>query len=114
MPRDILFLLRPDFLEGGEKFYCPECAEINGVLAFYPQLRERVEVRLVDFPRPRGEVVALVGASNQSCPVLVLAAAPAAGLEGMTVGNFSGRSFIAGAGDIGRYFAQVWQIGKPH
>ncbi len=114
MTRDTLFLLRPDFLDGGEKFYCPECAEVNGVLSFYPQLRERVDVRLVDFPRPRGEVIALIGEPNQSCPVLVLAGAPVAGLKDVEVGNFHGRSFIAGARDIGRYFAHVWHIGKPH
>ena len=75
MSKDILFLLRHDFVDGSEPlYYCPECSEVNGVLHYYPKLRHHLEVRYVDFARPRPEVIALLGEANQSCPVLVLGA----------------------------------------
>ena len=45
---------------------------IEGVLAFHPQLRERLEIVRLDWPRPRPPVIAAVGEENQSCPLLVL------------------------------------------
>jgi hypothetical protein len=44
----------------------------NGVVHRDPRVRHLVEVRFVDYPRPRPEVVALVGEANLGCPVLVL------------------------------------------
>ena len=32
-----------------------------------------LEVRRIEFPRPRREIVELIGAASQGCPVLVLA-----------------------------------------
>ncbi|MFM8707616.1 MAG: DUF3088 family protein [Planctomycetia bacterium] len=82
--KPILFLLKSGFLDpqhGPGGFYCPECATIAGLLWYYPDVAAKLDVRLVDAPRPRPDVVALVGEETQSCPVLVLAAtciAPAA------------------------------------
>ena len=50
---DILFLLPADFDDGGRPWYCRECAEVRGLLAYYPRLAEVLEVRTVDFARPR-------------------------------------------------------------
>ncbi|WP_341835730.1 DUF3088 family protein [Chitinophaga pollutisoli] len=54
-----LFLLKPDFPDEklslpGQTYYCPACAWIEGILHYYPFLRDRMEVIHVDFPRPRG------------------------------------------------------------
>lgn len=113
--RDTLFLLKHGFPDGpGARFYCPECALISGVLHYYPQLRDSVDVRYVDFPRPRSEVIPLVGEANQGCPVLVLGDDASSVVEGVEIGSFNGRRFISGAEGIGNYFATVYGTGRPH
>jgi len=42
------------------------------VLACCPELRRRLDIRTVDYPRPRREIVTLVGDAHQGCPNLVL------------------------------------------
>ncbi|HYC05458.1 MAG TPA: DUF3088 family protein [Azospirillaceae bacterium] len=84
MTRDILFLLQPRFADpayGGQVFYCEHCVLMEGVLAAFPELAERIEVRRVPWPRPRPEVVALAGEANQGLPMLVLADDAPDGLE---------------------------------
>ncbi|MFG1298246.1 DUF3088 domain-containing protein [Xanthobacter sp. V3C-3] len=73
--RDLLILIAPGFEDPahpGRRFFCPDCNQVEGVLASDPSLAAKVEVRRVPFPRPRAEVVALLGAENQSLPVLIL------------------------------------------
>lgn len=113
---DTLFLLKPDFMDHGRgPYYCPACASIEGLLSFYAPLRQRLDVRYLDFPRPRPEVVALIGDANQGLPALVLdQAVPAKLLDGLDVKAWNGRRFLKGAGDIGRYFARAYGIGEPH
>ena len=74
---DILFLLNPNFTDGardseGKRYYCPSCAFLEGVLHYCPELRERLDIRYIDYPRPRREIIELVGDANQGCPNLVL------------------------------------------
>ncbi|MFN8739806.1 MAG: DUF3088 family protein [Pirellula sp.] len=74
---DILFLLKPDFTDStrdseGKRYYCPDCAFLEGVLGYCPELQERLDIRYVDYPKPRREIVDLVGEAHQSCPNLVL------------------------------------------
>ena len=79
MERDRLFLLKPDFADPaypGQRFYCSHCALIEGVLAGFPELARRVDVHRIAWPRPRRDVVALVGEGNQSLPLLVFAEGP--------------------------------------
>jgi Protein of unknown function (DUF3088) len=95
MDRDQLFLLNQGFEDPaypGQRFYCWHCALIDGVLAAFPDLARRIDVHRVAWPRPRREVVALVGEENQSLPLLVLADRPA--FEKPT-GLYAGRAFIA-------------------
>jgi len=117
MTRDQLFLLKPDF-KGGTRglCYCPACATLEGVLAFYPQLRQVLDIHYVDFPRPRAAVIAAVGAENQGLPLLVVAPAPAAelALAGLDVREWQGRRFLRSAGDMGRYLARRHGSGEPH
>lgn len=71
-----LFLLKPDFQDvnrnAESRYFCPPCALIEGVLSFYPQLRNELEVTYVDFVRPRQAIIDLIGEENQGCPVLIL------------------------------------------
>lgn len=71
----ILFLLKNSFLDpkaGQQEFYCPFCVSIEGMLAVFPQLRDELDIRYVDFAKPRGDLPKFVGDKNQSCPQLVL------------------------------------------
>ncbi len=119
MSRDQLFLLKPDFMDGSDgPWYCPSCATLEGLLSFYPQLREKLEIRYLDFPRPRAAVIAAIGEAHQGLPVLVLAApvqpAGDAALQGLDVGDAGGRRFLNGVSDIGKYLARRYGIGQPH
>ena len=63
MLRDKLLLLKPDFMDQDQgPYYCPACATIEGLLGFYPKLRNALDVVHVDFPRPRAAVIAEIGA----------------------------------------------------
>ncbi|MEO8444499.1 MAG: DUF3088 family protein [Gammaproteobacteria bacterium] len=117
MTRDSLFLLKPDFRDGAQgPCYCPACATLEGVLAFYPRLRTALDVQYVDFPRPRPAVIAMVGAEHQGLPTLVVApdAAADAALAGLDVRESQGRLFLQSTGDIGRYLSRRYGIGEPH
>jgi hypothetical protein len=73
--KPILFLLRPGFEDpalGPGKFICPPCTAVEGLLSVFPELRDEVEVRHVEFPRPRTDIIELIGEANQGCPVLVV------------------------------------------
>jgi len=71
-----LFLLKADFQDVNRnpeaKYFCRDCTPIEGLLSYYPELRNEIEVVYVDFARPRKVLVDLLGEENQGCPVLVL------------------------------------------
>ena len=71
-----LFLLKADFKDlnrGDDKrYFCPDCVMIEGLLSYYPRLTKELDVKYVNFARPRQALVDLLGEENQSCPVLVL------------------------------------------
>ncbi|TYC67152.1 DUF3088 domain-containing protein [Stappia sp. BW2] len=74
--KDTLYILTPGFEDPaypGKTFYCWHCALMEGVLASFPELAERLDVRRIAWPKPRKEVADLLGEDNQSLPVLVLA-----------------------------------------
>ena len=76
MDRDTLYLLEPGFADPaypGKIFYCWHCALMEGVLASFPELTKGLVVRRIPFARPRKEIVDLIGAENDSLPLLVLA-----------------------------------------
>lgn len=75
MSRDRIFLIEPGFEDPkrpGERFVCPHCNAVEGLLAAFPELAARLDVERVPFPRPRLPVIAAVGEANQALPVLVL------------------------------------------
>ncbi|WP_298922482.1 DUF3088 family protein [uncultured Roseobacter sp.] len=74
MADTILYLLKSKFADpkhGDQLFFCPQCSPIEGLLAMFPEVRQNLDVRYVDFARPRGEMAKHVG-ENQSCPQIVL------------------------------------------
>ncbi|MGX1497898.1 glutathione S-transferase [Labrenzia sp. MBR-25] len=74
--KDTLYILTPGFEDPaypGKTFYCWHCALMEGVLASFPALADRLDVRRIAWPKPRREIAELLGEDNQSLPVLVLA-----------------------------------------
>ena len=72
--KDQLYLLRPGFFNAGMgPMYCSDSAPVEGMLSFFPQLRQIVDVHYLEFPRPRAELVKALGEQHQSLPVLVMA-----------------------------------------
>lgn len=100
-----LFLLKSDFLdnsagEAGQSYFCSDCTLIEGLLSYYPQLRNKLEVRYVDFEKPRKEIAELIGEKNQSCPVLIY--------------GESEKSFLNTNSEIIEYLSENFGIGKIH
>lgn len=114
MSHDLLYLLKPDFKDQGKTYYCPGCAEVIGILGLYPALKPCIDIQYVDFPRPRPDLVSLLGEANQGCPVLVLATVPHNLPAHLNVRHANGRAFVATARDIGAYLAHAYGIGLPH
>jgi hypothetical protein len=114
MQPDRLYLLKPHFLDQDQgPYFCPGCAQVIGLLEFYPGLKRHLELRYLNFPRPRPELIELLGEANQSCPVLVLVA-PSGVPANLPLQQAKGNWFIEGADEISRYLAQVYGTGIPH
>lgn len=113
--KDQLFLLSPGFMDGDTgPWFCPEAAVVEGMLAFYPRLRVQVDVRYVEFPKPRAPIVALLGEAVQRCPILVLGDESRQVPGGIPVGEANGRRYVAKELDICRYLAAAYEVGQPH
>ncbi len=73
MKKPVLFLIRPNSrLDRPDGWYCPDCAIVEGVLAYYPQLSEAIDVIRVGFQRPRQPIIDAIGPEHQDCPCLLL------------------------------------------
>jgi hypothetical protein len=113
--RDILFMLKRSFEDGpGKAYFCPHCAELSGVLAYFPEMHYRLDIRYVDFARPRQELVVLLGEANQNCPVLILASPPPLDATELVTGQVGGRFFVNGPKAIANYWSHVQGISRPH
>jgi hypothetical protein len=111
---DELFLLTPGFADTDlpdRIFVCPDCTPIEGLLALYPDLTRRLDVRRVPFPRPRLAVIAAVGEAHLSLPLPALA-------EGKTspfrTGSTGSREFIADPRDIAAKLHRQYGIPELH
>jgi len=114
--KDILFMLTPGFHDGeGAPYYCPHCAIFEGLLALYPALKDQLDVRHVAFPRPRAEIVALLGPDHQSCPVLITnSTPPLAGVDPASMQTHGDLRFIDDNDGIGNYLSATYGIPRPH
>jgi hypothetical protein len=114
MEKHVLFQLNPWFEDKGEgPFYCPGCASVEGFFRYCPGVENKIDIVHVDFKRPRQEVIALLGAENQGCPVLVLAEnteMPPGAKKSMT----TGRSFIDDPKVISDFLGRTFNSARPH
>jgi len=115
-----LFLLTPNFpdkaLSESDLYFCPDCAMIEGVLKYYPKLKEKVEIIYVDFETPRQKIIDLVGKKYQGCPILIthkdeMDEEDLNRNEFMTSGDYY---FLYKNTTIAQYFAKKYQVGFPH
>jgi hypothetical protein len=114
MAKPILFLLKPGFQDGAEgPYFCPGCAAVEGFLKYAPEVERRLDIRRIDFPRPRKQIVELIGADHQGCPVLVL---ETEGELPASAGKSeeTGRSFISGSNEICEFLGRTYQVIRPH
>jgi hypothetical protein len=75
MSRDLLLLLEPGFADPahpGERFVCQHGIPVEGLLAADPERAARLDIKRVSYPRPRPEVIAVLGEAHQGLPALVL------------------------------------------
>ncbi|MEQ3747446.1 MAG: DUF3088 family protein [Henriciella sp.] len=112
MTKDILFLLPPGFYDNERREYCPECAEMWGVLSYYPAIKEALDIRYVGIEHPRGPICALLGEGNWNAPTLVLAAGIRVG-PNVPVKTSAGREFIGSARGIAQYCAENYGTPVP-
>jgi Protein of unknown function (DUF3088) len=114
MPKHILFLLKPGFYdETGGPFFCPGCAAVEGLFKYAPEVEGQLDVRRIEFQRPRREIVELLGASNQGCPVLVLVGASDLPAEAKK-GEETGKAYISGATEICEFLGRTFGVVRPH
>lgn len=114
MGKHILFILKPGFYDGDEgPFYCPYSAAMEGFLKYLPEIEEEVDVRRIDFQRPREAVIALIGEENQGAPVLVLDEAAEIPPEARVYPQ-TGRAFIHDTMEIGNFLSNIFGVMRPH
>ena len=109
--KDKLYLLRPGFTNAGMgPFYCSDSAPVEGMLSFFPKLRELIDVHYLEFPRPRQALVKALGDQYQSLPVLILA-------EGLTLkdkelepSRANGARFLADEKRIRHYLSTQYDL----
>jgi hypothetical protein len=111
--KDRLYLLKPDFAADGVKQFCSECAMVEGMLSFYPRLRDHLDVRYIGFTKPRPEIVSELGPEHQSSPCLVIADASRAAKMPPSVKaqSSNGRTFVNDPLQVCDYLAHTYGTG---
>ncbi len=113
MKKDTLFLLKGDFMKGMEgPFYCPECVSIEGVLSYFPALREQLDVVYVDFERPRQVLIDALGEAHQGCPALVVGD-PLAASGDFPFKSIGETRFLDDEKAILRYLGLTYKVSLP-
>jgi len=109
----VLFLLKPGFYDQKDgPFFCPECATVEGFLKYVPEIEKLLDVRRVDFQKPRKEIVELLGASHQGCPVLVLD--DARNLAEAKISEETGKAYLTGGLQICDFLGRSFSAVRPH
>jgi hypothetical protein len=91
----------------------PGCAGVEGFLKYAPQVESQLDVRRIEFQRPRREIVELLGASNQGCPVFVLVGDSNAPAEARK-SEETGKAYISGTTHICEFLGRTFGVVRPH
>lgn len=111
--KDQLFVLRPGFDDRGTRYFCPWSAQVIGFLAYYPEVRETIDIVELDYAKPRRPLSELLGEQHQSAPRLLLAG-EATPVTGVDVREANGHAYIENAIEILRYLAATRGVPIPH
>ena len=115
MEKDVLFLLKADFMDGAEgPFFCPDSLPLEGLLGYYPRLRTELDVKYLDFLRPRKALVQLLGESHQGLPILLLGEGSAADVLAVKVSTVNGHRVVQDPVEIRRYLSAAYRVARPH
>lgn len=111
--RDTLFIIAAPFVDAAldGTWFCTACATMEGALLANPEWSSRIDVRRSAFPRPRSEIIAMIGEGNQSMPVLVLGASATPPADAK---EFEGVFFLDEPKPITRYLAATYGGAGPH
>ena len=114
-----LFLIKPGFTDSntdneGKYYYCPQCATTEGVIKYYPQLEDIIEIHYVDFKRPRPAIIEIIGEENQSCPVLIIDNNKDNDVDISYFKSYGDKLFVDSTDLICKYLADKFGIGLPH
>jgi len=114
-----LFLLKPDFTDSNsdkeeKRYYCPDCALIEGIIKYYPQLEQMIEIHRVDFKRPRQALIEIIGEENQGCPVLIIDNKQDSIIDTSYFTSVGDKLFVNSTELIALYFAEKFGIGILH
>ena len=113
LARDTLIIIKAPFEDAALQgtWFCTSCATMEGALFANPHWATHIDVKRLPFPRPRHDVIVLIGEENQSLPVLVLAdsSTPPEGAK-----EFEGRFFLDEPKPIARYLAATYGGAGPH
>jgi hypothetical protein len=114
MGKPVLFLLKPGFYDDtGGPYFCHGSAAVEGFVRYAPEVERRLDIRRIDFPRPRKEIVDLIGAANQGCPVLVLGEVDELPAEANR-SEETGMAFISGSTQICEFLGRTFGVARPH
>ncbi|MFN0247659.1 MAG: DUF3088 family protein [Kofleriaceae bacterium] len=111
--KDRLFLLRPGFDDRGTTYFCPYSAQVVGFLAYYPQVRESLEIVELDFTKPREPLASLLGEAHQAPPTLVLGEVRVR-VPNVKISETNGHAFVEKTIEILRYLTATRGVPGPH
>jgi len=114
-----LFLLKPDFLDHNtpddkQLYFCPQCATVEGILQYYPIIKDGIEIVYVDFKRPRPIIIDRVGEENQGCPLLVIDKTDENEVDTSYFQSYGDKLFVNSVKLISKYFAEKFNVGITH
>lgn len=115
--KDQLFLLPPGFADlsqGSGPFFCVDCSTVEGILSYFPQLRQQIDVHYIAFPKPRMPLVELLGDAHQNCPTLVVGDQDERYASLLMTSAATGRRFATDPPAITQYLIAKYQISAVH
>jgi hypothetical protein len=117
MKKDQLFLLMPAFdddTQPGGPFHCEDCAQIEGLLSYFPRLRDTIDVHYVPFSRPRQPLIDLLGNEHQNCPMIVVGEDTVVSSPVLATSAATGRRFCTAVKDVTQYLMAAHGVSAPH
>ena len=111
--KDTLFVLRPGFDDKGKTYFCPYSAQVVGFLAYYPQVRETLDVIELEFAKPREPLASMLGTDHQAAPMFVLSSEPV-DVKDVHVKTANGHAYVEKTIEILRYLATTRGVPLPH